>query len=37
VQVQQFLGVPIAQNLYADVFLKTVLNDFYYYSSTITV
>ena len=37
IQVQQFLGVPVAQGLYADVFLKTVFNDFYYYSSTITV
>lgn len=37
VQVQQFLGVPIAENTYADVFLKTVLNDFYYYTSSIEV
>lgn len=37
VQVQQFLGVPITENLYADAFLKTVLNDFYYYTSTIEV
>lgn len=37
VQVQQFLGVQLAGNMYADVFLATVLNDFYYYSSTIKV
>ena len=37
VQVQQFLGVQVANNVYADVFLRTVLNDFYYYSSTIEV
>ncbi len=37
VQVQQFLGVQVPANMYADVFLRTVLNDFYYYSSTIEV
>lgn len=37
VQVQQFLGVQVAANVYADAFLTTVLNDFYYYSSTIEV
>ena len=37
IQVQQFLGVAVAQGLYADAFLNTVLNDFYYYSSTIEV
>ena len=37
VQVQQFLGVQVATNVYADAFLRTVLNDFYYYSSTIDV
>ncbi|MBQ9556169.1 MAG: RDD family protein [Muribaculaceae bacterium] len=37
VQVQQFLGVQVASNVYADAFLMTVLNDFYYYSSTIEV
>lgn len=36
-QVQQFLGVQLAANVYADEFLRTVLNDFYYYSSTIEV
>lgn len=37
VQVQQYLGVQVASNVYADAFLTTVLNDFYYYSSTIEV
>ena len=37
VQVQQFLGVQLAGNVYADAFLTTVLNDFYYYSSIIEV
>ena len=37
VQVQQFLGVQVPANVYADAFLTTVLNDFYYYSSTIQV
>lgn len=37
VQVQQFLGIQVTQNMYADAFLRTVLNDFYYYSSTIEV
>ena len=37
VQVQQYLGVRVPANIYADVFLKIVLNDFYYYSSTIKV
>ena len=37
VQVQQYLGVQVAANVYADAFLLTVLNDFYYYSSTIEV
>ena len=37
VQVQQFLGVQVASNVYADAFLMTVVNDFYYYSSTIEV
>lgn len=37
VQVQQFLGVQLTGNMYADVFLTTVLNDFYYYTSTIEV
>lgn len=37
VQVQQFLGVNVQQGTYADAFLTTVLNDFYYYSSTIKV
>ena len=37
IQVQQYLGVQVAANVYADVFLNTVLNDFYYYSSTIEV
>jgi len=37
VQVQQFLGVQVAANVFADAFLTTVLNDFYYYSSTIEV
>lgn len=37
IQVQQFLGVQVAANVYADAFLMTVLNDFYYYSSTIEV
>ena len=37
IQVQQFLGVQVAANVYADAFLLTVLNDFYYYSSTIEV
>lgn len=37
VQVQQYLGVQVAGNVYADAFLNTVLNDFYYYSSTIEV
>ena len=36
-QVQQFLGVQVATNVYADDFLRTVLNDFYYYTSTIEV
>ena len=37
VQVQQYLGVQVAGNVYADTFLTTVLNDFYYYSSIIEV
>ena len=37
VQVQQFLGIQVTQNMYADAFLRMVLNDFYYYSSTIEV
>lgn len=37
VQVQQFLGVQVASNVYADAFLMTVVNDFYYYSSSIEV
>jgi len=36
-QVQQVLGVQVTEKLYADAFLKTVLNDFYYYSSIINV
>lgn len=37
IQVQQFLDVQVEANVYADEFLRTVLNDFYYYSSTIEV
>ncbi len=37
IQVQQYLGVQVAANVYADAFLTTVLNDFYYYSSTVEV
>lgn len=37
VQVQQYLEVPLTGNVNADVFLRTVLSDFYYYSSTIEV
>ena len=37
VQVQQYLGVQLAGNVYADAFLTTVLNDFYYYSSIVEV
>lgn len=37
VQVQQYLGVQVAGNVYADAFLTTVLNDFYYYSSVVEV
>ena len=37
VQVQKFLDVQLKGSPRADVFLSTVLNDFYYYSSTIEV
>lgn len=36
-QVQQFLGVQLTENVPADTFLKVIINDFYYYSSTIDV
>lgn len=35
IKVQEYLGVQVVGKQYADVFLNTVLNDFYYYSSTI--
>lgn len=37
VQVQQYLEVPVNGNQYADEFLKIVLNDYYYYSSTVEI
>lgn len=37
VKVQQYLDVQLQSSLPADVFLRIVLNDFYYYSSTIAV
>lgn len=36
-QVQQFLGVQLTRDTPADAFLNTVINDFYYYCSTIDV
>lgn len=36
-QVQQHLDIPVTGNVPADVFLSTMLNDFYYYCSTIQV
>lgn len=37
VKVQQYLEVHLTRSLPADVFLRTVLNDYYHYSSTIEV
>lgn len=37
VKVQQYLDVQLPENTMADAFLTTILNDFYYYNSTLEV
>ena len=37
VKVQQYLDVQLTRSIPADAFLRTVLNDYYHYSSTIEV